>query len=828
MDYITMNSLVGRLKGFFSEPIQRRVIFLGLLLCFTSAVLLSIQETLHHLIAQKEQALANQRSRREIGKVLIAHLMQIELGLHDLYGATDARDLKILQRRISEVAIETNAALKVLQHGGTFEYTLPTNFQQINQITQKILYRKPLDQQYVIEVIDITPKIIDMQHIVSDLKATLELKLAADSTARERHAHHGGVLFKQARTVLSRSRENANKIFHDTQIEIERLTAEIAQTMERFTLWRSGVLALLLIFSLVLCWRTLFQISRILRERSVFSCNLQQAHESINHMLHAMPVGIVIVNHDHRITMVNNYAVKLLKADDPGDLIGRKCNDLFCQTYLEICPLVKDSPDAIETETTINALDGGRPIVLKKAIAISLNNEPVLLEAFIDISDRKQAEQALREQQNFINSIFQSVTAGIVVVDPKTKKITDANAQAMRTLETDAETLIGQPCRNVLCARNDGLCPITDLDKETVETECDLCTLTGQRIPIIRTVSKARLNERECIIESFMDVRRLKAAEEQVRRLNEELEQRVVARTAELAQANTDLQRALSELKETQAHLLQSEKMASIGQLAAGVAHEINNPVGFVHSNLNTINEYHKDINQLLHAYDELTTVLAQQNPAAKERIQSQLDTVGTIKNNIDLAFIQEDYHNVVSESLDGLDRVINIVADLKNFAHVEGDDMQWTDLNEGIERTLNIVWNELKYKAEVIKALGELPDIKCYPQKINQVIMNLLVNAAQALEDKGQIRVETVGNDRSVTVTISDTGSGISTENLNRIFDPFFTTKEVGKGTGLGLHVVYNIIHSHNGTIEVSSQVGEGTTFTIDLPIDPDPGSGD
>ncbi len=203
--------------------------------------------------------------------------------------------------------------------------------------------------------------------------------------------------------------------------------------------------------------------------------------------------------------------------------------------------------------------------------------------------------------------------------------------------------------------------------------------------------------------------------------------------------------------------------------------------------------------------------------------LQKALENVKKIEDEIGLSFILDDYKNVINESLEGMARVSKIVSDLKDFSHVDKAELVHADLNKGIESTLNIVWNELKYKAQVIKDLGKIPLVKCYPQRLNQVFMNILVNAAQAIEEKGEIRITTKADNGHVEIKISDTGKGIPPEVLPKIFDPFFTTKEVGQGTGLGLSMAYNIIQGHKGTIEVESEVGTGTTFIIRIPVETD-----
>jgi len=278
-----------------------------------------------------------------------------------------------------------------------------------------------------------------------------------------------------------------------------------------------------------------------------------------------------------------------------------------------------------------------------------------------------------------------------------------------------------------------------------------------------------------------------------------------------LSMMNEQISAINHRLEDAQNQLLQSEKMASIGQLAAGVAHEINNPIGFVYSNLNSLEKYLQDLLAVLGAYEHGESAL---QPAA-------LAAILKVKQRVDLEFLREDIAALMSESRDGITRVKKIVQDLKDFSHVgAADEWQWADLHAGIDSTLNIVINEIKYKAQVVKEYATLPEVECLPSQLNQVIMNILVNGAHAIEGQGVITIRTGLEGRSVWIEIADTGKGIPAENLKRVFDPFFTTKPVGKGTGLGLSLSYSIIQKHHGKIEVKSKVGAGTTFRVTLPV--------
>lgn len=286
-------------------------------------------------------------------------------------------------------------------------------------------------------------------------------------------------------------------------------------------------------------------------------------------------------------------------------------------------------------------------------------------------------------------------------------------------------------------------------------------------------------------------------------------------REQSLQDRHIELENAYKQLKVTQTQLLQSEKMASIGQLAAGVAHEINNPIGYVHSNLGTLQTYTNGLISLIDAYEKLSLSLP-------ENLRSLSATADETAQRVDYSFLRQDLPELLRESREGIERVKKIVLDLRDFSRSGQSDVEeWVrfDLHKGLESTLNIVWSELKYKATVTRRFGQIPVVECMPSQLNQVFLNLLVNAGQAIAEQGEINISTRYEGNEVCVSISDTGSGIAEADLPRIFDPFFTTKAVGQGTGLGLALSYSIIRKHHGRIEVSSVKGMGTTFSVYLP---------
>ena len=287
---------------------------------------------------------------------------------------------------------------------------------------------------------------------------------------------------------------------------------------------------------------------------------------------------------------------------------------------------------------------------------------------------------------------------------------------------------------------------------------------------------------------------------------------------------NKNLLESYNKLKQTQAQLIQQEKLASIGQLAAGVAHEINNPLGFISSNFKSLQDYLTIIKGYILALENLVQQVKRNNSS---NLMESIIKIEELKEKKDVNFILHDIEDIFSESVEGFDRMMSIVENLKNFSRIDCDNnTEEYDINKAIESTLIVARNEIKYVAQVEKHLSEVPLIECRGDEINQVILNILVNAAQAIKaqnrsELGKIEIKSYQKGEHVYCEICDDGPGIPNKIFNKIFDPFFTTKEVGKGTGLGLNISYDIIvNKHKGDLIVNSEVGKGATFIIKLPI--------
>jgi two-component system NtrC family sensor kinase len=287
----------------------------------------------------------------------------------------------------------------------------------------------------------------------------------------------------------------------------------------------------------------------------------------------------------------------------------------------------------------------------------------------------------------------------------------------------------------------------------------------------------------------------------------------------QLVSQNQSLAQAYVKLKASQAQLVQSEKMASLGQMVAGVAHEINTPLGYVQNNMEIARDAYGKMAALNGAYDALYGML-ESSDASEAAVNEHFSRLQHMREEFAEVYPRDSMDSLFSDSLYGLQQISEIVVNLKNFSRLDQAAVDNIDLNECVISALTIGKNVIKHKAEVVRDFGVLPKVSCSPSQINQVLLNLVTNAAQAIEGYGRIMIKTMADEQYVHVVVRDNGKGIPPENLARIYDPFYTTKPIGEGTGLGLSIVFGIIKDHGGQIQVKSEVGMGTAFCISLPI--------
>jgi len=424
---------------------------------------------------------------------------------------------------------------------------------------------------------------------------------------------------------------------------------------------------------------------------------------------------------------------------------------------------------------------------------------------------RKQAEKQIQEQNEFLNNVLESIPSPMYVIDVNDYTIKMVNSAACSKELSEKTTcyMLSQK-RDNPCHGADDQCPIEEIKRTKKSVTVEHVHYDEDGNPRNIEVHGYPIFDRKGnliqMIEYSIDITERKRAEDSLKLAYKELEQ------------------ANMELKETQSQLVQSEKLASIGQLAAGIAHEINNPVGFIAGNFQTLERHTKKILDLLAMHDKLA---GQVETSGNPELATIIEGIGEFREDMQIDFILEDIQRLFVDSKEGVERTVKIIQNLRDFSRIDqpGSRDEY-DLNEGIKATLVVARNEIKYDADVITEFSEVPLIYCHCGQINQVLLNIFVNAAQAIksqerEDRGTITIRTYASDDGVVCEISDDGPGIPPDKISKVFDPFFTTKPPGKGTGLGLSVSYGIIvNKHNGELLVDSTAGEGTKFTIKLPI--------
>ncbi|MEW6417011.1 MAG: PAS domain-containing protein [Nitrospirota bacterium] len=549
-------------------------------------------------------------------------------------------------------------------------------------------------------------------------------------------------------------------------------------------------------------------------ERKRMEEALKGSYEFIKTVLDNINDAISIIDvHDLRIVAVNRAFLKESGLEEK-DIIGKKCHEIThhrhdrCTPPDDICPLT-DAVKAGEPKVVEHvhySKDGEKIYVEVSALPIKDNNGNVIQVVHVsrDITERKRTEDMLLQGQEEMKILNESIEITNMALDKERNELQIAiDGISLYIQQVVAKKDLSVRCSNpnlkrcyeiMQCAKKD--CPC--YGKEEMRCWQVAGTYCGGKVQGV--FAEKFGNCVECPVFKF-------ATSDPVYQIGEHFNNMMHI----LDLKNRELENAYTQLKAAQSQILQQEKMASIGQLAAGVAHEINNPIGFISSNLGTLDKYVIRLSEFIDAQSEFIEAL---------NVKEALEKLKERRKKLKLDYITQDIKELINESLEGAERVKKIVQDLKSFSRVDEADYKHADINECLESTINIVWNELKYKVTLRKEYGDIPMTKCNPGQLNQVFMNILVNAAQAIEKQGEIIVKTWHDNGYINVSISDTGCGIPEDKLSKIFDPFFTTKEAGKGTGLGLSITYDIVKKHNGEITVQSEVGKGTTFNVLIPV--------
>lgn len=575
---------------------------------------------------------------------------------------------------------------------------------------------------------------------------------------------------------------------------------------------------------------------RDVSERIVLESRLEEEKSFVENIIQNATLPIFVLGQDHRVLFWNR-ACEELTGHKAERMIGTTdhwqpfypqprptLSDLILDgsidqidRYYEVRRSSEGIPGGYQSEGWFQSLNGRKRYLFFDAAPVCNRDGTVVavIETLKDMTDLKEAEEEVRKLSRAVeqspNSIVITDTDGrITYVNPKFSQVTGyssaealgENPRILKSGELPAE----------------GYKELWETIRSGREWRGEFHNRKKNGELFWESASISAIKDQDGKVTHFIavkeDITARKLQERELQKSRAELlvkNEKMKHLLASVETSKKELEGMYAELQAAQAQMLQREKMASIGQLAAGVAHEINNPIGFITSNLGTLDKYVGRMIEYIQAQEGALSSIAP--PDVVESITGRRKT-------LKIDYVVDDSRKLILESLDGTERVRKIVQNLKSFSRVDEAEYKHANINECLESTLNIVWNELKYKATVTREFGELPETRCFPQQLNQVFMNLLVNAAHAINQQGAITIRSWSEGTDIFVAISDTGSGIPDDIRDRIFEPFFTTKEVGKGTGLGLSISYDIVRKHGGEILVASELGKGTTFTVRLPV--------
>ncbi len=510
---------------------------------------------------------------------------------------------------------------------------------------------------------------------------------------------------------------------------------------------------------------------------------------------------LVFLGHDTKL--FNDDSFKLLDFVHPNDReavisSSKKCEDAY--------------PKSFDYLFRMKNIDGQYRWIksIGKVSAINKKKKASLIVGTIqDVTDSVKAERLLRKRERRFRMLSNTAKEGVFI--HKNDIIIDINTAVTNILGYTRKDLVGKNFKELFNAKTTKMIEKYVAHGVPYYYEVRLKHKNGKRV-ILEVIGKPYEKDLRVII--FSDITERKSTEKELQKYHQHLEYLVSERTAALSERSNELEKTIAKFKATQNQLIQSEKMASLGVLVAGIAHELNNPLTFIITGAEAIKILLEDILEVINLYGEID----------ENNIKNKITEVNELKEKYDFDQSVKEMIKLIENINIGAYQSTEIVKGLRSFSRLDGEEEVDYDIHKSINSALLLLNSSYKYRIKIIKTFGEIPTIACYPLKLNQVFINLINNATQSIDGEGEIHISTAISKKYkgkfIEIKIKDTGCGIPKNIQNRIYEPFFTTKEIGKGTGLGLSISLGIIKDHHGFIAVESKLKNGTTFTVYLPI--------
>jgi PAS domain S-box-containing protein len=858
------------------KSIAKKVILLVFSAFLAILVLWVVNNIVTNSKDNDEIILQNQHQHILLIKTLKSRLNKLSNSTYKLSKLDEKRLFNTYKYEIEYNLTEINKIIYTLIQGGTYKHRINVNLNNLNSYDEILKFIPAADEKQS-ELIELKPRIEYLQQISEELVKDAEYYYS--STPNNDIIKEVQSLYKQQESIINRSKENANRAFVSANKKKIQLKKEMKKQMTFYNYLRSFILGILIVIFLFFLRKAILQINQIIDKHEISTKELEENNKTIQKLLDSLPVGIALANRKQEIKHINNTALNWMKEAAETEYIGKHCRQVFCLDDEENCPITSDNLIIHDIELKLKQADGSRKSIMKSAIPLRLQNEDMILEAFMDISKQKEAERALLDQTKFTDAVLNSALVGIVVIEAETHHILSMNEKAREMIGDTDEHILGKICNQFICPAEKGNCPITDLNIEINNQQKVLLTANGERIHILKSVKKTHINGREVYVESFVDISERKKAEDELRKLSmvvkespasivitdreglieyvnpkfEEVSgydaQQVIGKNPKLLNAhhpeNTvnykDLWDTILDGHIWKGEFCNKKKDGSIFWELSSIS-----PVKNSQGKITHFIAIKDDISDRKEFEKKITLEKERANSANKAKgffLAKMSHEIRTPMNGIigmtDILLESvkdkdtEEKLKVISVSAENLLTIINEILD---FSKIEAGQVELESIPVNLKELLSDVENLLSIKAQekglYLKARysDQLP--KCIlgdPTRLKQIIINLVNNAIKFTEEGGitillEKKKELEAPDNFILgINIIDTGIGISDEGKQKLFKAFSqtssaTTRTHG-GTGLGLLISKDLAQLMGGDIGVDSESGKGSTFWVQIP---------
>ncbi|WP_319759043.1 ATP-binding protein [Maridesulfovibrio sp.] len=737
-----------KIPGLFKEQVTAKVLFLCMIFFLVFFVNFVVDRVQLSTFARYDREIRNQQARSDLGKAIMHRLLMIELGVERMVNYNDLRKVDLSIGDINHSLDKLGNILNVLQHGGSFTNIFPANFYDVDEVYEQIDFHRDEGAGYVMEAIDLNPKIFELEEAINSVVYMMRDLLGRENVPTLGKIH--SILnyrILQIDALILRARESTGKIFNETEVEINRLKRLRDESSDRLEKIKIGVLIFSVTACLYIFFRIIFNIVSILEDRENKARNLEEAKLTIETILDSIPVGMAIINKRREVVRINPAALNMFGVQSEEMVLGQRCTDVFCISVSEECPFADGIEDTYMNEVRLQTADGREITVVKNATYVTLSGERVILEAFMDISDRIEMEKRLQEQQEYNSAVLQSVQAGVVVISAETHTIVDMNEAAARLIGVNRVEAIGAVCHKYICPAEVGKCPVTDLEQDIDHA---VRRLSNGKL-VLKSVVPFKRGQETLLLENFVDITDRIEAEEQLKNALE------VADSANKAKS----------------------------ELLSRMSHELRTP-------LNAIAGF----SDLLQTAEE---PLADKLRSHTEHIEAAGRHLTQVINEIlDFSMIESGDFTISPEAVSAYE----LINDAIKFV-----------ANDAAESGITI---------SVDEKIASLPIVMVDRTRFKQVLINLFSNGIKYNHKGGSLDITGASLGNMVLFTISDTGIGIPEDRQGDLFKPFSRFADADSDievAGIGLVISRQLIELMGGSIKFTSQVGQGTTFTISVP---------